>query len=125
MKTIVVTDIRVNLYNDNNELIGYINKDIFVIHKNKDYQYTFKTAIIKTLIAMYDVSKTINNTSKYIIINDNTDRYVIEAQQIGDSNDYNTTFEIQNSGYTIFECKIDFIIDAINKLDAAYNLHCS
>lgn len=125
MKTIVVTDIHVNLYNDNNELIGYINKDIFVIHKNKDYQYTFKTAIIKTLIAMYDVSKTINNTSKYIIINDNTDRYVIEAQQIGDSNDYNTAFEIQNSGYTIFECKIDFIIDAINKLDAAYNLHCS
>lgn len=126
MKAIVVTDISVNFYNDNDELIGYINKDVFVIHKNKDYRYTFKNAIIKTLIAMYDISKNINDVSKYIIIVDNEDRYIIEGKQIGDSNDYKITLEIQNNGYTIFECEVNFMIDAIDKLYAAYkDLHCS
>lgn len=126
MKSNTIVDIHVNLYDNDNQLIGCINKHILVVHRYRDNHNTFRTSIIRTLIDMYNVSKNINDVSKYIIINDNTDRYIIEVQQIGNSNNYKTTLEIQNSGYLIFECEVNFMIDAINKLDAAYkDLHCS
>lgn len=125
MKAIVVTDIRVNLYDNDNKLIGYINKDIFVIDVNRELSYTFTTAIIKTLIAMYNESNAIDNVSKCIIINDNADRYLIEVNR-DSNNDYKANLLIQNTGYLIFECEVNFMIDVINKLDAAYkDLHCS